>query len=159
MPTQEPRKTTQENEGKSSLGNPRKHAQAMKQKQMKNQCARASDLPVPVLELPNPEPVPNPELWLVCPNPVPPPPKKDMVSLGVEDLFLHREELTTNGENVRDEIDAATKANGWWRVVEEEERREGGRRARKADSKVRSVQVCQVRQACLPQHGCVWSVT
>lgn len=94
------------------------------QKRMKNQCARESDLPVPVLELPNPEPVPKPELWLVCPNPVPPPPKKDMMPLGVEGLFLHEENLTTDGGNVEDEIDVATKANGWWRVVREEEEEE-----------------------------------
>lgn len=79
---------------------------------------------MPVLELPNPEPVPKPELWLVCPNPVPPPPKKDMVSLGIEGLFLHEENLTTDGGNVEDEIDVATKANGSWRVVREEEEEE-----------------------------------
>jgi hypothetical protein len=65
------------------------------------QSARKSDLPVLVLVAPNPEPVPKPELWLVWPNPVPPPPPKpkDMVSVGIEDLCLHREEVTTDVEN------------------------------------------------------------
>lgn len=75
-----------------------------------------------VLVAPKPEPVPKPELWLVWPNPVPPPPKpKDMVSVGIEYLCSHREEMTTDIEQVRDEIDVAAKANGWWRVKEENE--------------------------------------
>ena len=104
---------------------------------------------MPVLELPNPEPVPKPELWLVCPNPVPPPPKpKDMVSVGVEDLCFHREEMTVDGANVKDKIDVAAKANEWWRVWWRKKKRKRGRRTRQK-SKVKVGQVCQLRQAWL----------
>jgi hypothetical protein len=53
-----------------------------------------------------------------------------MVSVGIEDLCLHREEITKDGEGVRDEIDVAAKANGWWRVKEED----GGEEEREADA-------------------------